>query len=127
MALETKCLSPFRFAAGASVVMAGFWFHDAHITLCQTHKTRVTVTLIKTFAGFFLAMDAKNLSGILQIQVLTETGIYIQRCFTDGQVILHRISESCDHFFYAALHVFSLGLISTTVIITAFTFMQGAP
>ncbi|SJM89084.1 hypothetical protein CRENPOLYSF2_1020005 [Crenothrix polyspora] len=46
--------------------MACFGLHYAHVALRQGNKAPITVALIKTFFGRFVAMDADNIAGVNQ-------------------------------------------------------------
>ena len=60
MGFEAKVLCPFRLPARALITMAGFGFHDTHVTAGELFKARVTMALAKTLFGFAATMAAEN-------------------------------------------------------------------
>ena len=61
---KTILLTPLRLATSALSIVAGLWFHNAHIATCQFLHANVTMPLRITFFSFFIAVAAVNIAGI---------------------------------------------------------------
>ena len=64
--------TPFRFTAGAEMIVAGFGGYDATIALRQTAETGVTVALTETLARDSTAVSALNLLQVVNLDALTQ-------------------------------------------------------
>ena len=69
-------LCPFRFTTGTRIVVAGFWFHNAHIAFSQADKAWVAVPLRVTLAGFPATGNTIDFSLVGQLDPVSDTIIH---------------------------------------------------
>ena len=78
--------------------MTSFRRHDAQVTLCKAAKTRVTITLVKTFPDYPPAVDAFDLLQIFNANLFAQPLVEVNLLTTKLKTIAYGAARLGKHF-----------------------------